>query len=355
MTDTLGKAARMIYAAICAYQIHEKGWKPDKNDPKPDRTISGPDGTYFYNVVDKFQDKVGFLETGENGYVPDFVASGDDKINAGFVGVLKNGQMVVSIRGTIPPSLENDDLIEWIKDWAQDADMPPIAWPYLPVPGGGTAHVEEGFGKATNDLFAHLAPKIQAAITQHNPTGIIVTGHSKGAAMTFLMASIIANNFKEYADKIEVFAFAAPVTGDDAFKAAYAAAGLDATTHRYQVGYDMVPFVPLWKAANIFEAVDFDPPVTKGCWKRLKDRFGEDAWKALERLVTSKTKGGYDAVGDFTYFGPDHKLTSGTVQETALPIVASALDAFKVGEIAGAHSATDSYAASLEPYWTKPD
>lgn len=355
MSDMLSTAARMVYAAICAYQIHEKGWEPDKSDPVADKTIQGPGGAYFYNIVDKYHDKVGFVAKGETGYYPQFVASGDDKINAGLVGMLKDGRLVVSIRGTIPPSLHNDDLIEWIKDWAQDADMPPTPWPFLKTSDGVIPNVEDGFGKATRNLYAHMAEMIGDAIEAHSPTGIIVTGHSKGAAMTFLMASVILNNFSSYKDRIEVYAFAAPVTGDDAFKAAYEAAGLSAKTHRFQVGYDLVPFVPLWKAANIFEAVNYDPPVKKGCWKRLKDRFGEGAWKALERLVTSKTKGGYGAVGGFTYFGTDHKLQPGTVQETALPTVAGALEAFKIKEIAGAHSATDSYAASLEAYWIAPD
>ena len=352
MSETLATAARMIYAAICAYQIHEKGWERGKNDPVPNRTVQGPDEAYFYDVVNDYQDKVGFVGKAEEGYAPLFMASGNDLINAALVGALKNGQMVVSLRGTLPPSFDNDDIIEWIKDWAQDGDIPPTPWPYLEPAGGQPVNVETGFADACTSLWPHLEKMIEDIITAHSPSGVIVTGHSKGAAMTFLMATMIAKAFPQFKDKMQVFAFAAPVTGDDGFKAAYDAAGFAATTHRYQVEYDLVPFVPLWKAANIFTAVDYDPPKKRGFWAWLKSLFEEKAWTALGKFVTSKTKGGYDAVGDFTYFNAKHELVPGAVvQDTALKDVAGALEAFKVGEIANAHSASGSYLPSLTPFY----
>ncbi|MEO1028685.1 MAG: hypothetical protein AAFX02_06460, partial [Pseudomonadota bacterium] len=340
MTDTLATAARMIYASICAYKIHEKGWERGDDDPVPTRTVQGPDDAYFYDVIKEYQDKVGFVQTVDEGYTPLFLASGNDLINAVLVGALKDGKMVVSLRGTLPPTLDNDDIIEWIKDWAQDADIPPMHWPYLDSVGGQPVNVESGFGDACTSLWPHLKGMIQDVITAHSPSGVIVTGHSKGAAMTFLIATMVAKEFPQFKDSIEVHAFAAPVTGDDGFQAAYNAAGLDETTHRYQVEYDVVPFVPLWKGADIYTEINYDPPGKKGIWGWIKSWFEESAWKALGKFITSKTKGGYVAVGDFTYFNSDHKLVPGAVvQDTALVAVAGALEDFEIGKVGGAHSA----------------
>jgi hypothetical protein len=70
----------------------------------------------------------------------------------------------------------------------------------------------------------------------------------------------------------------------------------------------------------------------------------EDAWRDFFEFVKDETKGGYEAVGSFTYFDSNHCLVpNAVVTETALPAVADALMAGEIEVVAGAHSAVDSY------------
>ena len=82
MTPSQAAAAKSaINASICAYQIHPKGWVPDPPTPPVTRTIPGPGGAYFYNVVPTYQDQVGFVGTAASGYAPLFASTGKDEIN----------------------------------------------------------------------------------------------------------------------------------------------------------------------------------------------------------------------------------------------------------------------------------
>lgn len=338
----------MINASICAYQIHEEGWVPGP-EPHPPvlRRVQELGSNYFYNVVPEYQDAVGFVQPAST-YTPLFVASGPDDINAGLVGPMKDGNLLISLRGTLPPNLVHDDLIEWILDWAQDAKIPPVPWQMAKAPYSDVCKVEKGFAEATLNLWPYLASFIDSTLDQYACTGVVITGHSKGAAMTFLVASLVALHYPQFKDKIQVYAFAAPVTGDANFCAAYDGMGLGASTHRFQVQNDLVPFVPLWTSENIFDHVKADG------W------FREWAWKRFEATVRDKTKGGYSAVGDFTYFTyahGKHTLQPGAIVGTsALPAVAATLQAGIDGDlsafktIAGAHSAVNSYRPCFDPY-----
>ena len=136
MHDQLTMARRMIYASTCAYEIYNDGTTPSKS-PGTDRRVNSGKG-YFYDVVELYQREVGFIE-GPETYDPQFFSDGSDDINAALVGLTHDGYAVVAIRGTIPPSLKDDDLMQWIKDWANDADLSPVGWKALvgDLTGGG--------------------------------------------------------------------------------------------------------------------------------------------------------------------------------------------------------------------------
>ena len=335
----------MVNASICAYQIHEKGWEYGTGlQDLILRTVQGPDDAYFYNVIEQYQDAVGFVGPATS-YTPHFVASGDDNINAALVGAMDDGKLLIAIRGTLPPNIDNNDLLEWIKDWIQDADIPPTPWQMAEAPYTSIANVETGFAKATLNLWPHIAGFIEDTLSKHTCTGVVITGHSKGAAMTFLAASLMALPYPQFKDKIQVHAFAPPVVGDAGFIGGYRGLELAAQTHRYQVENDLVPFVPLWRSADVFEKVSF-----AGFWH-------EAAWLAAITGVTWATKGGYDAVGDFTYFNSKHALVPGAVVNTsALVDLAATLQAgingnhHKFAEIADAHSAVKSYLPCFDGY-----
>jgi hypothetical protein len=96
-----------------------------------------------------YQREIGFIE-GPETYDPQFFSDGSDDINAALVGLTHDGYAVVAIRGTIPPSLKDNDLMQWIKDWANDADLSPVGW----NPGGTNyGEAEAGFAKSTRELW----------------------------------------------------------------------------------------------------------------------------------------------------------------------------------------------------------
>lgn len=328
-------AGRMINASICAYQIHEKGWKPGPPPTPPappvTRSVEGPNDAYFYNVIPVYQDRVGFTQSADT-YTPAFVSTGDDNINGALVGAMDDGNVVLALRGTLPPNLTNNDFIEWIKDWAQDADIPPKSWPYLAsVSSDSDIQVEKGFADAMESLWPSVLPMLTEAITTET-TGVVITGHSKGAAMTFLAATMVAQAFPDLASAIQVYAFAAPVTGNESFQNAYNATPYAENTHRYQVENDVVPFLPLWINADLFAAIEFSKS------------HEEEAWLAFAAFVIYETSGGYQAVGSFSYYNTKHQQVDGAVvTDSALPAVAKTLMASDFNTVANAHSAVNSY------------
>lgn len=334
MTPNQAAAAKSaINASICAYQIYPRGWINDPfGPPTPPvlRTIQGPGDRYFYNVVPAYQDAVGFVDSAANGYAPLFVSTGKDEINAALVGALTNGKLLVALRGTIPPTFDNNDIFAWMADWMNDGDIPPAHWWVKKLPVPRDCRAETGFVDAMRSLWPSIAQMIKATLAAHRCTGVVVTGHSKGAAMSFLAAQLIEAAFPQFDDAIEVHAFAPPPVGNKVFQTFYG--GLGATTHRYQVQNDVVPFLPLWAEADFFPAISFPE-----LWEEL-------AWAGLVFGIADDTSGGYYAVGDFTYFDSNHQLVPGAeVLTSAMPAVIAALKAEQFATVAAAHSAVGSY------------
>jgi len=327
----LAMARRMINAAICAYQVHPAGWVPGPGiQPLQGKTVQGPGNLYFYNVVPMFQDEVGFVKSAAQGYVPLFTSSGVDDINAALVGAMKDGNLLISIRGTIPPTFDNDDIFAWMHDWAQDGEIQPRDWCIRQGPWSNVQQVERGFAAAMLNLWPRLIQMIDQTLAMTPCKSVVIAGHSKGAAMTFLAASLVAQAYPQFVGKIEVHAFAPPPFCNLGFQKAYAA--LAPTTHRYQVENDVVPFLPLWDDADLYTAV------------RFSHLGREAAWLAFFAFIGFETGGGYHTVGDFTYFNSKHKLVPGAnVLTSALPAVAKTLMAEAFETVADAHSAIASY------------
>jgi hypothetical protein len=323
-------ARRMINAAICAYQIHPAGWIPSGLVPLEAHRVQGPGNLFFYDVVPEYQDEVGFVKSAAQGYVPLFTSSGQDDINAALVGAMKDGNLLISIRGTIPPTLLNHDIFAWMHDWAQDGEIQRRDWSIKRGPWSNVQQVERGFAAAMLNLWPRLIQMIDATLAQTKCSGVVIAGHSKGAAMTFLAASLVAQAYPRFAGKIQVHAFAPPPFCNFGFQQAYAA--IAPTTHRYQVENDVVPFLPLWDDADLYAAVTFS-------------RIGyELAWLGFFAFIGAETGGGYETVGDFTYFNRKHQLVPGAdVLTSALPAVAATLMAEDFETVADAHSAVNSY------------
>jgi hypothetical protein len=239
----------------------------------------------------------------------------------------------VAVRGTLPPNLEFHDISAWLHDWAEDADLHPKPWQ---IGDTGWGHVEHGFAKAAETLwpFVHetLEPMVKDGLTQ-----VSVTGHSKGGAVAYLLAALIQAEWPELAGRIHVHAFAPALACNARFVAQYDAHKLSEMTTRYQVAHDLVPFVPLWSSADVWEAV-----FRHSHRHRLM-------WGAVTTLLKALTRGGYEAPGRLVFFSDASDVVDhADVTHTALPVVTSALVKETYGVVGRAHSATGSYLAHIK-------
>ena len=167
---------------------------------------------------------------------PTVFVDGVEGINAGFVGETADGWVIVAYRGTLPPF--SGDLWAWVEDWLNDFRAGPMDWT---VGNSVIGQVETGFGSAVLNTWG----AVQAALNPidlSRKKGILVTGHSKGAGMTFPAATLLKNLYPHLL--VQVCCFAAPLTCDRTFAASYDAMGLSVFTARYQSQYDIVPFLP---------------------------------------------------------------------------------------------------------------
>lgn len=320
-------ALRAMNASLCAYQIRAAGVRPIEG-VKIARSVPGGDGRFFYDQVPCYQDPVGFVATGDDD-APAFRATGPVLTDAALIGLTGDGYVMLAFRGTLAPNVVRDDLIGWITDWLNDADAMQTPWP----PGGhDPQEAEAGFSSALRDLWPWVEATLEPLLAKA-PNGLIITGHSKGGALTFLAAALVRARWSAATLPVQVYAFAPPVAGNAAFAAAYDAAGLGDTTYRVQVARDMVPFLPRWDKADVWAKV------------RMSKLVERVEWDALVTLVDGLTGTGYAAVGGDTLITDDAGtvLTGPEAVSTALDGVVAALEAGKLSEIAAAHGAAASY------------
>jgi hypothetical protein len=183
---------------------------------------------------------------------------GTDKINAATLGMTTDNWLVLAFRGTLPPKL-TFSCESWkaiIADWEQDFEAGPAPWVVAGQPYG---HVEQGFALAMMDLWMNGLETAVATYLATPPPGlqgVSICGHSKGAAMTLLGASIIRGLYPSI--PIQVRGFATPMTCDNDFKTAYTAAGLADVTLRWQNELDAVPYLPWWPALKAMAEIEQD-------------------------------------------------------------------------------------------------
>jgi Lipase (class 3) len=212
---------RLINASIAAYYIQDG--RIDPNAPG--------------------YDKIGIAP----GTVPTVFIGGSDQIDAGYVAETVDDWVFLVFRGTIPPF--TGDFWRWIDDWLHDLLVEPTTWM---VDGKPFGQVEDGFASAVLDLWPTIVGALNA-IDLGSKKGIIVTGHSKGAAASFLAASLLkGQDFKSLL--VEVCCFAAPLVADSTFAASYDALRLTPFSVRYQNEYDAVPFLPYWPFLDLLAA-----------------------------------------------------------------------------------------------------
>ena len=325
-------ARRMLYASICAYHISGDEDGPDPI-PGAERVLVS-DAGYCYSVLSAAQTQVGFASAPDV-YAPAFHADGVHDINACFVGITEDGYALIGLRGTLPPSLDGDDLLQWVNDWANDFHIRPVPW----TPGGTPmGKAERGFAEASLQLWPWIRTQL-AAVLPRAPAGVLITGHSKGGAMSYLIASLVQTEWPELAGKISVHAFAPAASVNADFVVAYDAMGLSAQTCRYIVACDIVPFLPDWREANIWTGLHFE------------GLMYEAEWLIIGNFVGRETEGGYSAPGQLVFFDTAfQQITGPDTRETALACVIDVLKDGRFDLIGAAHDVIGSYGRCFPPY-----
>jgi len=184
---------RMLNAAICAYSIDL-------------------DGNFNSNgEYDKY------LTTIDLAGEPKILTGGVDNINAGFIATTNEDPVsgkkwiILSFRGTLGTFHWDSwkSMHAFLDDWLQD-DATKME--LFSLDGIHIGKAEKGFKDALCTLWSDISSAL-SEINLSDYAGIQITGHSKGAAMTFLAASFVKVAFPAM-PSIHVHAFAAPLAGD---------------------------------------------------------------------------------------------------------------------------------------------
>ncbi|HJZ82569.1 MAG TPA: lipase family protein [Pyrinomonadaceae bacterium] len=290
---------RLINASIAAYHI-----KNNQIDP------SAP----------------GYAQIGiKQGTTPVCFTRGIDQIDAGYVVETQDNWVFLVFRGTLPPF--EGDFFRWVLDWMNDFRLGPTTWM---VNGKSFGQAETGFASAVLDLW----PQALDALTQINlpaMNGIIVAGHSKGAALSFLAASLLKGQYFPNL-LVEVSGFAAPLVTDRTFRDNYNRLGLRSFSVRYQNEYDAVPFLPYLPTWDLLSTAE---RLSSGSGENvlIKDTFRQQA-----------IENDYVPLGMLRYITTNCDLEYGEQGETdAWKALEHALLFFEFTRIVDAHSAAGRY------------
>ena len=315
-------AQRMICASVCAYAVNRP------YDPK--RTDNFKPECKYWDLI---------KSTGAAQLITADASWLHPAVDAAFITETVDGWVVLSLRGTEPPTTVHDigTFFRSFDDWFQDGKSCRTAFH---IDGNNYGSVHTGF----HDAYEKMLPEIRYVLDKIDWSkfhGLQVTGHSKGASLTFLYALWAKVHYASKGlSNVVVNAFAPTAIGDSTFDNKYTAEKIPTTRHMR--ARDAVPFL-LPFVSQKGTRYDIYHEVSPFHWNAT-----EVAVWALGRLV----HGGYYSVGDVVYYPGD---TPGTVPSEAGAAALSeahkdlmaAIKGDKGDDIIKAHSATDSYYPAL--------
>lgn len=282
---------------------------------------------------------------------PSLLMGGLDYINGITVGVVDSSYILVTCRGTFTTFSDFDDTIRSLLDWRQDLMMETVQLPG--APNGVMVH--RGFHDAVTNANTEdgkgVIEVVQNALKANPGLPVRLTGHSKGAAMPYILAALL---HQSKITPASIVTMAAPRPGNAAF-ATYVQEFMNGNIQRIEVTEDIVPHVPPTTVASIpFEAILqaiaglITNPTEK---KRIEDIISN---------IASVADANYSAVGQLYYFADGAKSPQtpvGTIKEAEL--AAKRLEAIAsllaskgsegVKQIIGDHSLQYSYGPTLVP------
>jgi len=200
---------------------------------------------------------------------------GRRKIDSCLVGTMKSNPLdpngsgvVLAFRGTLPPGSPTSGFLDVISDWLNDFEAPlvPFKGPFAAYTPGIVAH--KGFADSIQNLLDPSATMtsgktvVNEIKTRLPAAGgrLYITGHSKGAALTYLAAFLL---HRMGVRPCAVISFEAPRCSDQNFATQFDSMGI--YSERYEFLNDIVPHVPPAKALGqmLTTALSFDPAAQK--------------------------------------------------------------------------------------------
>jgi hypothetical protein len=152
--------------------------------------------------------------------------------------------VVVSLRGT-----EIDNFRGALADWIRNFELIPE-----PDESGGSVH--EGFRKDLKAVWQKVRDYLQPLLGTGTGRTLWITGHSLGAALATLAAERAARDDAHFTVQ-GVYTYGSPRVGDERFKQAYVARGLDGIHYRFVYNVDVVPKIPPGEAYRHVGQVKF--------------------------------------------------------------------------------------------------
>jgi len=199
---------RLLCAANCAYDILDSG--------------------SFTPHISPHYSAVGWTS------VPTAFFAGPDNINACLIGTNRDEGVILTFRGTLPPT--NLDLVPQLREWIQNLMAKPVSKPGILPPG---MRVHEGFWSALDSLWPQIVPALRGLLTPNPTSRLYITGHSKGGAMAALAAARLF--FQENIRPAAVYLYAAPRAGNSNFVSGFPST---VAVVRFEHHLDVVPLVP---------------------------------------------------------------------------------------------------------------
>ncbi|KAJ1733415.1 hypothetical protein LPJ61_001574 [Coemansia biformis] len=179
-------------------------------DVTPGKTYSGDEAKPYLDIMQKY------MSPASDGYIA--INTADKELYVVWAGTRRIRSIVV-------------DAMVVFKDFA--TDVPDTA-------------VHAGFYESTNAAYPHIIKNIRAAATDYPDYNIVFVGHSLGGASAVISALKFASDSAENKDRIRVWTFGQPRTGNRRFAEHYTQV-LGNQTYRITYQADIVPHVPSWQ------------------------------------------------------------------------------------------------------------
>jgi len=268
--------------------------------------INAADGSYSPPSDDPFGQAIGWHDLTSASVCLSTPAPKPD-VSAALVAVMNvniddssTDAIVVAFRGTQPLTNDPDGVIDWLKDFLGS----PVVGP-SPIRG----KVHSGFLSDTQSVLSGVIDMINNLQSNYtDPLPVIITGHSKGAAMATLCTALIVSGKLLPQIPYAVYTFGSPYPGDSTF-AAYFESNIGVPVYRTENYLDIVPF--LLPSATLINALEQSGNGAEALLGILLSGYDNDQYAPIGTLQFIQMNGTFAPPGTFNNSDTDIVTTLG--------------------------------------------